>query len=70
MELDDLATNIHAVGQSQAILVYLLSDGSGNYEVLEGQRRLNAFDQLNQKFPDQGYDKILALVREEPETEN
>jgi len=70
MELDDLATNIHAVGQSQAILVYPLSDGSGNYEVLEGQRRLNAFDQLNAKFPDQGYDEILALVRDEPETEN
>ena len=70
LELDNLATNIHAVGQSQAILVYQLSDGSGNYEVLEGQRRLNAFDQLNEAYPNQGYDKILAMVVDEPETIN
>ena len=47
MELDDLATNIKSRGQLQAILVYKKSDGSGEYEVLEGQRRLNAFDILN-----------------------
>ena len=70
MELDDLGINIHAVGQSQPILVFPLSDGSGNYEVLEGQRRLNAFDQLNQKYPNQGYDKILVVVRPEPESSN
>ena len=70
LELDDLAINIHAVGQSQPILVYKKSDGSEDYEVLEGQRRLNAFDQLNQKYPNKGYDKILAAVTDEPETAN
>jgi len=70
LELDDLAINIHAVGQSQAILVYPLSDGSGNYEVLEGQRRLNAFAQLDEAYPNQGFDKILAMVIDEPDTIN
>jgi ParB/RepB/Spo0J family partition protein len=67
LELDDLATNIHANGQAQPILVFEKSDSPGEYEVLEGQRRLNAFDKLNQKFDGQGYDKILAIIREEPE---
>ena len=70
LELDDLEINIHAVGQSQPILVYPLSNSSGHYEILEGQRRLNAFDRLNQKYPNIGYDKILAMVRSEPENSN
>lgn len=70
LELDDLAINIRAVGQSQPILVYPLSGDSGNYEILEGQRRLNAFDRLNQKYPNQGYDKIYATIRPEPENSN
>tara|TARA_Y100001936_G_scaffold168003_1_gene164201 strand:- start:4590 stop:5453 length:864 start_codon:yes stop_codon:yes gene_type:complete len=67
LELDDLAINIRANGQSQPILVYEKSDAPGEYEVLEGQRRLNAFDILNTKYPDEGFHEILAVVREEPE---
>jgi len=66
LEMDDLETNIHALGQSQAILVYESPDNEGMYEVIDGQRRLNAFVNLNKKFPDGGYDKIYAMVRDEP----
>ena len=66
MELDDLAINIKSRGQLQAILVYKKSDGSGEYEVLEGQRRLNAFDILNQKYPEDGYGEIQALLTDDP----
>ena len=47
MELDDLATNILALGQSQPLLVYVSPDDPDSYEVIDGQRRLNAFDMLN-----------------------
>ena len=67
LELDDLAINIKANGQIQPITVYEKNDAPGEYEVLEGQRRLNAFDILNTKYPDQGFHEILAVVREEPE---
>ena len=50
LEMDDLETNIHALGQSQAVLVYESSDSEGMYEVIDGQRRLNAFVNLNKKF--------------------
>ena len=66
LEMDDLETNIHALGQSQAILVYESPDNEGMYEVIDGQRRLNAFVNLNNKFPDSGYDKIYAMIRDEP----
>ena len=66
LEMDDLETNIHALGQSQAVLVYESPDQEGMYEVIDGQRRLNAFVNLNKKFPDGGYDKIYAMVRDEP----
>lgn len=55
MELDDLATNIHALGQSQPLLVYASPDDPETYEVIDGQRRLNALDLLNQKYPDKGW---------------
>jgi predicted transcriptional regulator len=64
--MDDLETNIHALGQSQAVLVYESPDQEGMYEVIDGQRRLNAFVNLNKKFPDGGYDKIYAMIRDEP----
>lgn len=70
LELDDLEINIRANGQAQPILVYPLSDGSGNYEVLEGQRRLNAFDRLNQKYPKEGWNEIEVVIRSEPEDSN
>ena len=66
LEMDDLETNIHALGQSQAVLVYESSDSEGMYEVIDGQRRLNAFVNLNKKFPDGGYDKIYCMIRDEP----
>ncbi len=69
MELDDLAINIRANGQTQPILVYKKKD-LDEYEVLEGQRRLNAFDILNTKYPTDGYDKIYAVLTAEPENDN
>lgn len=69
MELDDLAINIRANGQSQPILAYKKKD-LDEYEVLEGQRRLNAFDILNTKYPDGGYDEIYAVLTTEPESAN
>jgi ParB-like chromosome segregation protein Spo0J len=66
LEMDDLETNIHVLGQSQAILVYESPDNEGMYEVIDGQRRLNAFVNLNKKYPDGGYDKIYAMIRDEP----
>ena len=70
MELEDLAINIRANGQSQPILVYEKSNVPGEYEVLEGQRRMNAFDILNTKYPDEGWDEIQAVVRDEPEDDD
>ena len=68
LELDDLAINIKANGQAQPILVYEVPDKPETYEVLEGQRRLNAFDQLDTKYHGEGYDKILAVIRVAPES--
>ena len=66
LEMDDLETNIHVLGQSQAILVYESPDNEGMYEVIDGQRRLNAFVNLNKKYPDGGYDEIYCMIRDEP----
>jgi len=70
LELLDLAINIRANGQSQPILVYKKSDKSGEWEVLDGQRRLNAFDLLNTEYPDEGWDEIACVERDEPEDED
>lgn len=70
MELDDLATNIHALGQSQPLLVYASPDDPETYEVIDGQRRLNAFDLLNQKYPGKGYDKVYVMIRDAPKDSN
>lgn len=66
LELDDLAINIRANGQIQPISVYEKSSVPGEYEVLEGQRRLNAFDGLNVKYPGEGWHEICAVIRDEP----
>ena len=36
-----------------------------SFEVLMGQRRINAFKQLNKKYPGEGWDKIPADVRDD-----
>lgn len=70
LELDDLATNILALGQSQPLLVFESSDEPDTYEVIDGQRRLNAFDLLNQKHPGKGFDKIYVMIRDAPKDSN
>ena len=36
-----------------------------SFEVLMGQRRINAFKQLNKKHPGEGWDKIPAIVHDD-----
>ena len=41
--------------------------GSENFEIYEGIRRYWAFKQLNKKHPRKGWDKIPAIVIDDPE---
>lgn len=66
--IDDLAENIRANGLLQPIAAYYDSLGS-HYVILTGQRRLNAFHYLNEKYPHEGFDKIQCKIIEEPETD-
>lgn len=65
--LEDLAASIKAVGLLQPITAYRNSE-TGNYVILAGQRRLNAFHYLNKKYSGDGFDKIKCIVIEEPKT--
>jgi len=66
--IEDLAASIKAIGLLQPITAYLNS-GTGNYVILAGQRRLNAFYHLNENNPSRGYDKIPCIVIDEPKTD-
>ena len=65
--LDDLCASIKALGLKQPITVYFDSDDS-QYEVLMGQRRLNAFHLLNKDHPNKGFDELECIIDPEPET--
>ena len=65
--LDDLCASIKALGLKQPITVYFDSDDS-QYEVLMGQRRLNAFHLLNKDNPNKGFDELECIIDPEPET--
>ncbi len=66
--IEDLAANIKAVGLLQPITAYLNSD-TGNYIILAGQRRLNAFYHLNESHTNEGYDHIPCIVIDEPKSD-
>ena len=65
---EDLAENIRANGLLQPIAAYYDS-GRTHYVILTGQRRLNAYHYLNDKYPDEGFDKIQCKIIHEPETD-
>jgi len=65
---EDLGENIRANGLLQPIAAYYESD-NGQYVILTGQRRLNAYNYLNKKYPGEGFDKIQCKIIDEPESE-
>lgn len=66
--IEDLAASIKAVGLLQPITAYMDSE-KGLYVILAGQRRLNAFNYLNEKHPGDGFDSIMCIVIPEPTTD-
>jgi ParB/RepB/Spo0J family partition protein len=80
--IEDLISNIKAVGLIQPILVFAIDDlqeghdlydsrkeFKGKYEILAGQRRYTAFQELNKQYPGEGFDKIPCHVRQPPDDE-
>lgn len=65
--IEDLAENIRANGLIQPIAAY--ESSNGQYVILTGQRRLNAYNFLNKKYPKEGYDKIQCKVIDEPKSD-
>lgn len=65
--IEDLAASIKAVGLLQPITVFFNSQ-SNEYVILAGQRRLNAYHYLNNRYPDNVYDKISCVLIDEPQT--
>ena len=66
--LDELKTSIKSIGLIEPISVY--KEESDQYVVLAGQRRLNAYHGLNDKFPNQGFDEIECLVTDSPKDDD
>lgn len=66
--IEELALNIKALGLVQPITVYQNSKDK-RYVILDGQRRFNAHHFLNEKYPNEGFDKIQTVVIPEPETD-
>ena len=67
-ELDDLSHSIKTHGLIQPIIVFKKSDGQ--YEILAGQRRLHAFQKLNNENPEEGFDKITCSIMESTDEYN
>ena len=65
-DLKDLIENIKSLGLLQPITVYQKPD-TKKYVLLAGQRRFNAFVELNKKHPGEGWDKIPTNVINEPD---
>lgn len=59
-ELDDLVTSIRDLGLSNPIRV--VARPGGNYELVQGYRRLAAYKRLNEEDGQGGWDRIPALV--------
>ena len=60
--IDELANSIKALGLIQPIIVYTNSEHE--YFVIVGQRRLEALHILNQKYPDEGFDKVECVIHD------
>lgn len=80
--LADLMEHIHINGLLESIVVFSVDElnpghnlydsrkaHNGKYEILAGQRRYNAFVELNKKYPGEGFDKIQCHIRTPPEDE-
>ena len=65
--IEDLAENIRANGLLQPIAAYYEQEKS-SYVILTGQRRLNAYHHLHDKYPEGGFDRIQCKIIDEPET--
>lgn len=63
--LEDLKASIRSLGLIEPIIVY--KDESGQYVAIVGQRRLLAYNQLNEECPDGGFDEIKCILRDPPE---
>jgi len=58
--IDDLAESIKKYGLIKPISV--VKNSENKFEVKAGQRRINAFQVLNENNPGQGFDKIDAII--------
>lgn len=80
--LDDLAQHIYVNGLLEAIVVFNVDDldsnhelfearkdHKGKFEILAGQRRLNAFLKLDKEHSGEGFDKIPCHIRIPPEND-
>ena len=59
-DIDGLVENIKRYGLANPIIVY--KNLEGYFETIDGQRRINAFQVLNENNPGQGFDKIDAII--------
>ena len=59
-DIDDLAENIKKYGLMEPIRV--VKNSENEFEVREGHRRINVFQVLNENNPEQGFDKIDAII--------
>ena len=59
-DIDDLEKSIKEIGLMKPISV--VKNSENKFEVIEGQRRINAFQVLNENNPGQGFDKIDAII--------
>lgn len=80
--LDDLVEHIYVNGLLEPITVFAIDDltgehelyesrkrQAGKYEILAGQRRYNAFLELNRQHPGDGFDKMPCNIRIPPTDE-
>ena len=78
-DLDDLIEHIYANGLLEPITVFAIDDlnnehalyesrrhYAGKHEILAGQRRFNAFCELQRKYPEEGFDKMPCNIRVPP----
>jgi ParB/RepB/Spo0J family partition protein len=65
--IQELSSSIKAVGLLQPIIVLENSENK-QYDILSGTRRISAYNYLNDKFPNQGFDEILTIVKKGPWT--
>ena len=66
-DIHDLKENIRSLGLVQPIVV-CYNSVIGCYEVILGNRRLEAYVALNEENPNDGYDAIPSIVVDEPVT--